>query len=83
MGKNATGVSLHPAGSGIRKPIQRGSIIMGLDGVLKYVSKGKINEPKDGQDNHISNFRIGCRTMRGAAGTRSRRQNSVSPHGPS
>src|SRR5579862_1806185 len=45
------------------------------------VSKGKANEPKDGHDNHNTNFRAGCNTMRGAAGTRRGCQDSVSQHG--
>ena len=79
MSKRATAVSLQPGG--VRKPIQTGSIIIGLEGVLESVSKRKINDPKVGQDNHIRNFRVGCSTVRGAAGTRSRQQNSVSQHG--
>src|SRR5215472_1718516 len=44
---------------------------------------GEINEPKNGQDNHIKNFRVGCRTMRGAARTRSGPGKSVPhQHGP-
>jgi len=48
MEKSATAVSLSHQGVKIRKPIQRGSISIGLNGVLESVSKGKINEPKDG-----------------------------------
>jgi hypothetical protein len=31
----------------VRKPNQKGSIIIGLEGVLEGVSMGKIHEPKD------------------------------------
>jgi len=79
MRKNAAAVfTSAKQGVEISKAIQRGPIIIGLEGVLECVSKGKINEPKDVQDNHIRNFRVGCRTMRGAARTGSRRQNTVS-----
>src|ERR1700722_6186994 len=83
MGKSATAVSLQPAGSGNQETEPKGSIIIGLEVVLESVSKGQINDPKVGQDNHIRNFRVGCNTMRGAARTRSRRQNTVSQHGSS
>src|SRR5258708_40131984 len=80
MRKSATAVfNSSQQGVEIRKPIQKGSIIIiGLEGVSESVAKGKINEPKDGQDNHIRNFCVGCCTVRGAAGTRSRRQNTIS-----
>jgi hypothetical protein len=81
MRKSVTRFHSSQQGVEIRKPIQRGSIIIGLEGVLKSVSKGKINEPKDGPDNHIRNFRFAYGTLRGAARTRSRRQKSVSEHG--
>src|SRR5260370_18170326 len=82
MRKSATAVfNSSQQGVEIRKPIQRGSIIIiGLEGVSESVSKGKINEPKDGQDNHIRNFRVSSRSMRGAAKTRSGLQNSLSQH---
>src|ERR1700683_1703292 len=69
-------------GVGIRKPIQKGVESSYVSKVCwNPYSKGKIDEPKVGQDNHIRNFRVGGSTVRGAAGTRSRHQNSVSQHG--
>jgi hypothetical protein len=40
MRKSATAVSLQPAGSGDQNS-KRGSIIMGLEGVLESVSEGE------------------------------------------
>ena len=82
MRNSVTAVSLLPQGVEIRNQFKGVQIIIGLDGVLKSVSKGKINEPKDGQDSHIRNFRVGCSTVRVAANARSRHQNPVSQHGP-
>src|ERR1700723_2503700 len=56
--------------------------ILGWKGYWNPYREGNQNEPKDSPDNHIRNFRVGSRTVRGAARTRRRRQNSVSRHGP-
>src|SRR5215469_5297303 len=56
---------------------------VGCEGALESVSKRKINEPKDDQDNHIRDSRVGCRTERHAVSTCTVRQEPVShQHGP-
>jgi hypothetical protein len=49
--ETATAVSLQPTGVEIRKRIRRASIVIVPERALESVSKGEINEPRDGQDN--------------------------------